>query len=239
VTSTGHNGAAKLPVTATADWHDGLMDGASPTRDIGVAVVDDHPLVATALDGATGNAGGTPFRLVVRGTATNLAAALALLARDDLDVLVCDLQLDSGAEGLTVVSSAHSRGLPVLVVSGFERAAFARAAFERGAAGFLAKGEPVETIVAAIGRVADGGSAYGPGTIDALLAEQGQPTARELEVIRGIAAGRSTDEIASELQVSARTVESHVRRLFDRFAVVSRAELAIVAERQGWLSLPR
>jgi DNA-binding NarL/FixJ family response regulator len=214
------------------------VDVTHEPRRVRIGVVDDHPLVAKALDGATGGAPGREIRIDLRAVAATVGAAVELLDRDDLDVLVCDLQVGAGADGLLVLEVARRRSIPVLVVSGFDRPVFARAAFERGAAGFVTKGEGVDALVEAIGRVAAGEAAFGERTLLAVRAPGAQPTARELEVIRGIAAGRSTDEIARDLMLSARTVESHVRRLFDRFGVVSRAELAVVAEREGWLSLP-
>ncbi len=50
-----------------------------------------------------------------------------------------------------------------------------------------------------------------------------------------LAAGRSNDEIALELGITVRTVESHLRRLFARYGVFSRTELAMVAVREGWI----
>jgi DNA-binding NarL/FixJ family response regulator len=50
--------------------------------------------------------------------------------------------------------------------------------------------------------------------------------------------GRSNDEIAAELNIASKTVESHLRRIFERVGVVSRTELATRALREGWLDLP-
>lgn len=58
------------------------------------------------------------------------------------------------------------------------------------------------------------------------------------EIVRGLVAGRSNDEIAQELGVARKTVESRLTRLFSRLEVGSRTELALRAEREGWLELP-
>lgn len=219
-------------------WHDGRVEVSDTPRAIRIAVVDDHPLVARALDGATagGNAGDA-VRIVVLAEAATVGEGSLLFERRDLDAIVCDLQLGTGADGLLVLDEARRHAIPVLVVSGFDRPVFARASFERGAAGFVPKADGLASIVEAIALVAGGGLAFSHG-IAAARDPHAEPTQRELEVIRGIAAGRSTDEIARDLALSTRTVESHVRRLFDRFEVVSRAELAVFAEREGWLALP-
>lgn len=57
-------------------------------------------------------------------------------------------------------------------------------------------------------------------------------------MVRLIVDGRSNDEIATELEIAAKTVESHLRRIFERVGVVSRTELATRALREGWLDLP-
>jgi len=64
------------------------------------------------------------------------------------------------------------------------------------------------------------------------------PTAREVEVIRLIEGGHSNEEIAAELAIGPRTVESHLRRLFARYSVYIRTALAMLALREGWIDQP-
>jgi DNA-binding NarL/FixJ family response regulator len=61
---------------------------------------------------------------------------------------------------------------------------------------------------------------------------------RELDVVRLVVDGRSNDEIAARLGIGAKTVESHLRRLFERLDIASRTELATRALREGWLEVP-
>jgi DNA-binding NarL/FixJ family response regulator len=114
-----------------------------------------------------------------------------------------------------------------------------RAAFERGASGFLHKTSDVPEILAAVRRVAAGGTAFSAATLDAARYAPRAPSAREVEVIAGIQRGATSDEIAGQLKISPRTVESHLRRLFDRYGVVSRSELAVLAVSQGWVEATR
>jgi DNA-binding NarL/FixJ family response regulator len=60
-------------------------------------------------------------------------------------------------------------------------------------------------------------------------------TKREVEIVEAVMRGRSNDEIASELGLARKTVEAHLTRLFVRFQVASRTELALKAEREGWM----
>ena len=104
-----------------------------------------------------------------------------------------------------------------------------------GAAGFVLKTAPLGEIVAAIRLAAEGGLAFRVRP-SGLGAER--PTARELEVVRLVVDGCSNDEIGAALGIGARTVETHLRRLFERFAIASRTELATRALREGWLEIP-
>jgi len=206
--------------------------------EIALAVVDDHPAIALAVQAAiqADLAPGRepPIRLV--GSARTSAAARELLSGDDRpDVILCDIQLEAGIDGLDVVEAANRAGVRAIVLTSFDRSSLMRAAFERGASGFLdKKSEPAE-ILAAIRTVAAGGTAFSAASLDAARSAARPPSSREIEVIGLIQRGATSDEIGGRLGISTRTVESHLRRLFDRYGVVSRAELAVLALNEGWV----
>lgn len=202
---------------------------------IRLAVVDDHPAIAAAIEAALRGRSD----LVLVGSATTAAAAAELVERTQPDVVVCDLWLDGAPGGLDVLAQltdASRRESPrVLVLSGFDQPSFLRAAFEGGAAGYLSKSSPVEAIVDAVVAVARGDTAFPAVTLRALRDAPRRPSAREMGAIRLLARGASNDEIAVGLGISIKTVESHLRRLFGRYGVLSRTELAMLAVREGWL----
>ena len=205
---------------------------------IRLAVVDDHPAIAAALEAAIRDR--DDIELV--GTTTSAASAADLVERTAPDVVLCDLWLDGEPGGLDVLASltaAEKRGARdgprVLVLSGFDQPSFLRAAFEGGAAGYLSKSSPVEAIVDAILAVARGETTFPAVTLRALRDAPRRPSAREMGAIRLLARGASNDEIAVGLGISIKTVESHLRRLFGRYGVLSRTELAMLAVREGWL----
>jgi DNA-binding NarL/FixJ family response regulator len=111
------------------------------------------------------------------------------------------------------------------------------AAVRLGAAGFLLKTTPTEQIVAAIRAVAAGATAY----TAAQLGQARQPaidlSERERAIVERLIASRSNDEIAADLGLASKTIEKHLGRMFDRFGAMSRTELAMRAEREGWLDL--
>jgi DNA-binding NarL/FixJ family response regulator len=200
---------------------------------IRLVVVDDHPAIAAAIGAAL--AGRSDVGLV--GTSTTAADAIPIVTAADADVVVCDLWLHGRPAGLDVLAALVARrpAPKVLVLSGFEQPSFLRAAFEGGAAGYLSKASPVDEIVEAIVAVAAGESRFPDVTLRALRDAPRRPSLRELEAIRLLARGASNDEIAVGLDISVKTVESHLRRLFGRYGVLSRTELAMLAVREGWL----
>jgi DNA-binding NarL/FixJ family response regulator len=178
----------------------------------------------------------------VVGTAVSQDEALALL--DDpnrpIDILLLDIQLSDGAEGLRLLS-ALADGRPrsntaVIVVSGFDQPSLVRAAFERGASGYVVKTAPLDEIVAAIRMVASGGTAFTASAVRSVRSAPRRPSDREMQVIGLVSAGASNAEAAAILDLSEKTIESHLRRLFDRYGVLSRTELAVFAMREGWVT---
>lgn len=204
----------------------------SPVR---VGVVDDHPSIVAAISDAVRAAGG----LELVGTGRSLPDAEALIPR--VDVLVCDIQLDGHAEGLRAIGAARAAPSPpsVLLLSGFDSASVVRAAIERGAAGYLDKGVAVEAIIDAIRTVAAGGTVFRASDLQALRSAPRRPSDRELDVIAGVIAGDTNSELAARLGLSEKTVETHLHRLFERYGLLSRTDLAVMAIGEGWITDPR
>ena len=193
-----------------------------------------------AIEAATAaEASSNPGReIMVVATARTVDDAIVLVSRagpDAPDVVLCDVQLQSGTDGLQVVDAAVAAGLRVIVLTSFDRSSLMRAAFEHGASGFLDKGAEMAAIIRAVRAVAEGGSAFSAATLDAVRFGPRPPSDREIAVMRELQRGATSDEIGGRLGISGRTVESHLRRLFDRYGVVSRTELAILALNEGWI----
>jgi DNA-binding NarL/FixJ family response regulator len=197
---------------------------------IRIGLIDDHPVVIGGLEAALNAVDG----LSVRARAGTLAEAAALLARDDLDVVLLDIRLTDG-NGLSLL---HADRLPppaVVVFSSFTSTQYASAAIRLGAQGFLLKLAPLDEVVEAIRQVAAGGSWFTAAQLRASVRGYVTLSPRERDVVELVLAGCSNDEIAGRLGISAKTVESHLSRLFERFEVMSRLELGLRAEREGWL----
>jgi DNA-binding NarL/FixJ family response regulator len=202
---------------------------------IRVLLVDDHPAILDAVARAVAGGAG----LEVAGTARSLEEARTALAGDHrVDVVVSDVQLAGEAEGLRLLDAVGSDGPAVLLLSSYDQPPLIRTAFERGAAGYLIKTSEVDDILDAIRTVAGGGTAFSAAMLRAIRSAPRRPSDRELEVLRLLCEGASNDEIGVRLGVTEKTVESHLRRLFDRYGVLSRTELAVLALREGWVAEP-
>ena len=200
-----------------------------------VVLVDDHPAILEAVGGAVRAAPD----LELAGTARSLDEAVNLLApgaAPRCDVVVSDVQLAGEAEGLRLLEAIGSDGPAVLLLSSFDQPPLVRTAFERGAAGYLRKTSEVAEILDAIRTVAAGGTAFSASMLRAIRSAPRRPSDREIEVLTLVCAGASNDEVGAQLGVTEKTVESHLRRLFDRYGVLSRTELAVLALREGWVT---
>jgi DNA-binding NarL/FixJ family response regulator len=196
-----------------------------------VLVVDDHPVLREGTAGLLSTQAG----LEVVATAGSLAEAAPQLTRATADVVLLDIRLGNES-GLRMLAETPVDDRPAIVIlTAYDYPQYADAALRLGAAGFVLKTAPVSELVDAVRRAAAGGLSFGlrpTGNTNAGL------TRRELDVVRLVVEGRSNDEIGARLGIGAKTVESHLRRLFERLDVGSRTELATRALREGWLDVP-
>ena len=195
---------------------------------IRVAVVDDHPLVREGTAAIVDRADD----MEIAGVAGSLVELRPMLD-GSVDVLLLDLRLGQES-GFDLLRSADDAPMPAVVcLTSYDYPQYADAAMRLGAVGFVVKTAPTSELLDAVRRAAAGGLAFGvrPGR-GVLLSD------RERQVVTQVVDGASNDEIGARLGISARTVESHLRRLFDRTGVASRTELVARALREGWLEGP-
>lgn len=199
---------------------------------IRVAIVDDHPATAQGLADLLAH----EADIEVVGTAISLTDARALLERESPDVALVDIVLDGQPRGFELLTGVGGRRVPrVIVFSSFDRTGFHGRALELGARGFLPKTAPIEEIVSAVRVVAAGGTHFRADALDDARGAPRPPSGRELEVIAFVADGYSNDEIGIRLGITEKSVESHLRRLFARYGLVTRTDLAMLAVRQAWI----
>jgi DNA-binding NarL/FixJ family response regulator len=196
---------------------------------IRLAIVEDHPAIADGLIALLRDTGD----VVVVGSARDRDSADALIERESPEVVLCDIRLGGAGDGLELVSRHPETAFVML--SAYSYPSHHVRAIELGAKGFLSKMATVDQIVRAVRTVAGGGTAFPVDARRALHEALRMPTPRELEIVSLVAEGLSNAEIGERLTLRLKTVESQLRRLFDRYDIASRTALVRLAERQGWI----
>jgi two-component system NarL family response regulator len=201
---------------------------------IRIAIVEDHPAIA---DGLAALIQGSPGVTVV-GTAQDVRSAGALIERESPDVVLCDIRLSDDGDGFELVGHYRS-GPAFIILSAYWYPSYHVKAVELGAKGYLSKMATADEIISAVATVAAGGTAFPVAARQAASDALRVPTHRELEILALVAEGLSNAEIAERLALRVKTIESQLRRLFDRYDVMSRTALVRLAARQGWLEEDR
>lgn len=206
-------------------------------EEIKVVIADDHAVVRSGLKLLIDNEDG----LVCVGDYPTHERALPYLDRLAPKVVIMDLETP-GAGGIAGTEAVLNR-LPdarVLVLSMHESPDVIKRAFAAGASGYVAKAAADEELIDAIRVVADGGRYLNP-ALGARIAGPGSEgpldelSDREREVLRLLALGHTNHEIADELVVSVRTVESHRAHIMRKLRTQTRAEMVAIALQGGLL----
>ncbi|NLV75006.1 MAG: response regulator transcription factor [Chloroflexi bacterium] len=188
--------------------------------------------------------------LVVVGEAGDGAEALALAQQTQPDVAVVDISMPvmNGIEATKQIK-ALLPNTAILVLTAFDDDEYVFAILEAGAAGYLLKNARSSEVIDAVRRVHDGESVLHPSIAKKVLQrishDKAAPqapsddllTERELDVLRLAGQGLSNREIADALQVSPRTVQTHMANIFGKMGVGSRTEAVIMGLKHGWLVL--
>ncbi len=210
----------------------GENTGAVRHTPVSVLVVDDHPVVRAGLTALLSVQPG----LVVVGEAADGAEAVRLTAELAPDVVLCDLRLGEGPDGVQVTRTVEAA---VLILTTYDHDADLVRAVEAGAAGYLLKDADPADIAAAIRAAARGDSVLGPQltrrVTDAMRVRRAALSARELEVLALVADGLSNRDIARRLVVSEATVKTHLNHAFGKLGADNRTAAVAAARRAGLL----
>ncbi|MFS0698558.1 response regulator [Cellulomonas sp. 179-A 4D5 NHS] len=204
-----------------------------------VLVVDDHPVVRSGL---TGLLAAEPDIEVV-GEAADGQAAVDAARTLAPDLVLMDLRmpvLDGAAA--TARIRAETPSVHVLVLTTYETDTDILRAVEAGATGYLLKDTPREQLVAGVRAAARGESALSPTVarrlVEQLRSDRDRLSARELEVLAGVARGLSNAAIGRELFIAEATVKTHLLRTFTKLGVDDRTRAVTIAIQRGILPAP-
>ncbi len=204
---------------------------------IRIVLADDHPVVRAGVRALL--EGERDLEIV--GEAATPDAAVALAAGAEPDVVLMDLQFGASGSGAEATRRIRAQAHPpaVLVLTNYDTDGDILSAVEAGASGYLLKDAPPDELVAAVRAAAAGESALAPAIAGRLLARLRAPavslSAREIEVLQLVAAGRTNGGIAAELHITDATVKSHLVHVYDKLGVSTRTAAVAAARELGVL----
>jgi DNA-binding NarL/FixJ family response regulator len=225
------------------------IPGSDPSHDrVRVLVVDGHPV----LRGVIRMACDSTADLEVVGEAEDVAGALEGCAREAPDVLVLDLDLPDG-DGLEVIRTVRAQGstVKVLVLTDRTHGAAVLESLRLGVQGYVDKATGIRTIGTAIRKIGRGERSIDPALEQAAVMALGRfakrareaseaaaaLTPREHEVLRMISSGLTMRQIATRLNISPRTVETHVAKVYRKLGVRTRVQAVARAASLGLIDL--
>ena len=206
-------------------------------------VIDDHPLF---LDGMVAVLRRMEADIVIH-KATDAETGIALAEHVPLDMVLIDLNLP-GIDGYTAIGEFHRRhpSLPVVVISAYEREQDIQQAIQAGAMGYIPKSSNSQTLFDALRHIQEGNVYLPTQTVSTYQGQEhrSKPTAttqvspeilslRQMEVLVRLCQGKTNKAIALELNLSEKTVKSHVTLIFRALGVVNRTQAILAARRLG------
>ncbi|MER8236824.1 response regulator [Streptomyces sp. NPDC101490] len=201
-----------------------------------ILLCDDHAVVRAGLLALLGS---TPDIEVV-GEAGSGEEAVAMAAKLRPDVVLMDLQLGAGIDGVEATRRIAPTGVHVLVLTTYDTDADITRAIEAGATGYLLKAERPEELFAAIHAAAQGRTALSPPVasrvMDRMRGAAGPSlTDRERDILGQLGRGLGNREIARALFISEATVKTHLGRIYAKLGVDTRAGAVSVAKERRLL----
>jgi DNA-binding NarL/FixJ family response regulator len=204
------------------------------TASITILAVDDHPFLRKGLAALIDEEGD----MKVVAEASNAREAFELFGKSQPNVTLMDLQLPdlTGFEAIVSIRREYPEAR-IIVLTTYEGDILARRALKVGAAGYLLKNMIRKDLIDAI-RIVHSGKRYIPQSVASSLAEHYQEddlTAREIEVLKSVAEGKSNKIIASRLFISEATVKAHMKNVLQKLGASDRTHAVGIASSRGFL----
>jgi DNA-binding NarL/FixJ family response regulator len=219
-----------------------VTDSDDATAPVRVLVVDDHQMFASSLAQALA----AEDDLLVVGVATTLDGARTQIRTAAPDVVLLDHRLPDG-DGVRAITALQSLrpSVQVVMLTATTSDRVLVAAMQAGAAGFIAKTQPLDDVLDGVRAAAQGESVVSPKLLSRLLPRlqrQGGSTTtlteREREILDLLAHGLPNADIAARLSLSVHTVRNHVANLSAKLGAHSKLEVLAIAVRDGLVDAP-
>lgn len=214
-------------------------------RPITILIADDHAMVR---EGTRRLLESEPDMVVVAEAGDGQAAVEQALAQRP-DVAIMDVAMPPGMNGIEATRriKAQVPQVAVLAVTAYDDDQYVMALLDAGAAGFLLKGARSVDLIKAVRSVARGEAVLQPtiavrairraANYQAPITTPPPLSEREMQVLQEAARGLPNKDIARRMDLSVRTVHTHLGNIFAKLGVGSRTEAVLLALRRGWVSL--
>ncbi|WP_424475236.1 response regulator [Oceanobacillus kimchii] len=196
---------------------------------IRIVIAEDQQLLL----GALGTLLSMEEDMEVVGQAKNGEEVLILVEKWKPDVCIMDIEMPVRT-GLDAAEVLRDDECKVIVLTTFARTGYFERARKANVSGYLLKDSPSEELANSIRAIMDGRKVYAPELID-MAYEEGNPlTEREEQVLKLIADGKTTKEIAGQLYLTNGTVRNYVSTIMDKLNVSNRIEAISKLKEKGW-----
>ncbi len=196
---------------------------------IRIVIAEDQRLLL----GALGSLLDLEEDMQVVGMARNGEELLKLVRDLRPDVCIMDIEMPV-MSGLDAAEQLKNDSCKVIILTTFARSGYFERARKAGVSGYLLKDSPSEELANTIRVIMGGRRVYDPELIEISYSEDNPLTAREEEVLRLIAEGKNTQEIAKSLFITTGTVRNYVSVIFDKLQVSNRIEAITKFKEKGW-----
>lgn len=169
----------------------------------------------------------------VVGKAKDGEEALRLVKELQPDICIMDIEMPSKS-GLDTAEILKDDPCKVIILTTFARPGYFERARKAGISGYLLKDSPSEELAHSIRTILEGRNVYAPELIDMVYGNESPLTKREEEVIKLIADGKSTKEIANQLYITNGTVRNYISMILDKLNVTNRIEAVSHFREKGW-----
>ncbi|WP_163539459.1 response regulator transcription factor [Gracilibacillus sp. YIM 98692] len=197
---------------------------------IRIVLAEDQQLLL----GAMGSLLNLEEDMEVVGQVSNGEEVLKLVEEKNPDVCIMDIEMPVKT-GLDAAEALRQHPCKIIILTTFARPGYFERARKAEVSGYLLKDSPSEDLAQSIRQIIKGKRIYAPELVDLAFSDPNPLTEREIEVMKLMADGRTTKNIAKDLYLSHGTVRNYISIILDKLEVENRIEAIAKVKEKGWL----
>ncbi|OXS78329.1 response regulator transcription factor [Domibacillus enclensis] len=196
---------------------------------IRIVIAEDQRMLL----GALGSLLSLEDDMEVVGQAANGEEAVSIVRELQPDICIMDIEMPIKT-GLEAAEELKADACKVIILTTFARTGYFQRALKAKVSGYLLKDSSSEELASSIRNIMNGRKVYAPELMDDFYSEENPLTEREKDVLALVAEGKSTGEIAKELELKNGTVRNYISTIFDKLEVKNRIEAIAQSKEKGW-----